>query len=310
MTNFITSGACGLNAVLNPSLCRRFFMLARDVHAHLCVCKHPRPCFTLFYHVILRVLLCVHTHLRAYKHPRPQVHDDLLARRVVPQRRKNHHFGEPLKYVDGDDSSDGLWRLVNQTWGAKIGGSNGISGVVLVWRQPYDVLVARNHFECDHRQLPNCVRRFDRGAHNSRSAVDDACVLLLWLHRFVAFASRSTLPWSMLEYDDVYKGKDHHRKHVENLARVLIGPRGDVDVDKVVDRCTSSDCGVLPTASRAMCAVSKRDVSNDADGRGLPVYMSQMHYDWKTVQDVASLINDYLAETNNLTSERLGHCKR
>jgi len=114
----------------------------------------------------------------------------------------------------------------------------------------------------------------------------------------------------MLEYDDVYKGKDHHRKHVENLVQVLIGPRGDVDVDKVVDRCTSSDCGLLPTSSRAMCAVSKRDVVNDADGRALPVYMSQRHYDWRTVRDVASLINDYLAETNNLTSERQGHCKR
>jgi hypothetical protein len=45
------------------------FILARDAHNHRCVDKHPRHCSTLFYHVLLCVLLCVHTRLLCLKTP-------------------------------------------------------------------------------------------------------------------------------------------------------------------------------------------------------------------------------------------------
>jgi hypothetical protein len=87
MTPTNTGGAYGLNAALRSSLCGPFYTSVCDVHTHLRVHKHPWPCSTLFYPVLLCVLLCVHTHLRVHKHPWPQVSHASRARVRVARNR-------------------------------------------------------------------------------------------------------------------------------------------------------------------------------------------------------------------------------
>jgi hypothetical protein len=71
-----------LNAALRSSLCGFSFTSLCDIHTHLCVNKHPWPCSTLFYHV----LLSVHTHLCVYKYPWPQVLVYMVAGATISAR--------------------------------------------------------------------------------------------------------------------------------------------------------------------------------------------------------------------------------